>query len=492
MSIFNIFSKKFFHIFLSLPVSRPPYAIIQKREVLIVNRDMETLLSMYEQILELIDLGVHAVDQHGKTVIYNRKMRDIEGMNIEDVLDKNILDVFRFNPEQPSTLLEALRTGESILNKQQTYFNNKGQAVTTVNQTHPLQKDGRIIGAVEIAKDITKFRKLIQEHHQRKEASRTFADIISQSEAMQKAIRLARHAARSEASVLLIGEKGTGKDLLASCIHHESERRAKPFFAQTCLSLPDDWMETMLFGSEEDGEIQPGLFEQADGGTVLLDDIDSLSLPLQQKLARFLQEKQFVRAHGQKPVRADVRLIASTSGDPIDAVQAGELLKSLYYQIAVHCIVLPPLRERKEDILPLAIHFIRQGNERYGLHVEGLGDDVQEAFLAYSWPGNVRELEAVILETMATMEQEETIALAHLPVSFRAKLAPNDAKTDFLFDTEDMLPLDKYMEEVEVYYIRKALQHHGFNITKTAKALGLSRQNLQYRIRKYQIDKEWG
>nr|WP_286173434.1 sigma 54-interacting transcriptional regulator [Geobacillus sp. E263] len=195
-----------------------------------MNRDMETLLSMYEQILEMIDLGVHAVDQHGKTIIYNRKMRDIEGMNIEDVLDKNILDVFRFNPEQPSTLLEALRTGKSILNQQQTYFNNKGQAVTTVNQTHPLQKDGRIIGAVEIAKDITKFRKLIQEHHQRKEASRTFADIISQSEAMQKAIRLARHAARSEAPVLLIGEKGTGKDLLASCIHHESERRAKPFF----------------------------------------------------------------------------------------------------------------------------------------------------------------------------------------------------------------------------------------------------------------------
>ncbi|MED4876313.1 sigma 54-interacting transcriptional regulator [Anoxybacillus geothermalis] len=457
-----------------------------------MSRDVKTLLSIYAQVIELIDLGIHAVDKQGKTIIYNQKMRDIEGMDIGDVLDKNILDVFRFDPEQPSTLLEALRTGKSILNQQQTYFNNKGQAVTTVNQTHPLQKDGRIIGAVEIAKDITKFRKLIQEHHQRKEASRTFADIISQSEAMQKAIRLARHAARSEAPVLLIGEKGTGKDLLASCIHHESERRAKPFFAQTCLSLPDDWMETMLFGSEEGGEIQPGLFEQADGGTVLLDDIDALSLPLQEKVARFLQEKQLIRVGGQQPVQADVRLIASTSGDPIDAVQAGELLKPLYYQLAVHCIVLPPLRERKEDILSLATHFIRQGNERYGLNIEGLDNDVQEAFLAYRWPGNVRELEAVILETMATMEQEETIALAHLPVSFRAKLAPNDAKTDFLFDTEDMLPLDKYMEEVEIYYIRKALQHHGFNITKTAKALGLSRQNLQYRIRKYQIDKEWG
>ncbi|NNV07282.1 sigma-54-dependent Fis family transcriptional regulator [Geobacillus sp. C56-T2] len=455
-----------------------------------MNREMETLLSMYEQILEMIDLGIHAVDQHGKTVIYNRKMREIEGMDVEDVLDKNILDVFRFHPEQPSTLLEALRTGESIRNKQQTYFNNKGQAVTTVNQTYPLRKDGRIIGAVEIAKDVTKFRKLIAEQYQRSEPGRTLADIIGQSEAMQTAVRLARHAARSDAPVLLIGEKGTGKDLLASCIHYESERRAKPFLAQTCLSLPDDWLETMLFGSEANGEIQPGLFEQANGGTVLLDDIDSLSLPLQQKLARFLQEKQFVRAQGHEPVRADVRLITSTSGDPIDAVQTGELLKPLYYQLAVHCIVLPPLRERREDILPLAAHFIRQGNERYGLTVEGLDEDVQEAFLAYRWPGNVRELEAVVFETMETMEQDTVITLAHLPAYFRAKLTPDEAKTDFLFDTDDILPLDQYMEEVEIYYIRKALQHHGFNITKTAKALGLSRQNLQYRIRKYQIDKE--
>lgn len=460
--------------------------------MLIVNREMETLLSMYEQILEMIDLGVHAVDQQGKTVIYNRKMRDIEGMDVEDVLDKNILDVFRFHPEQPSTLLEALRTGESILNKQQTYFNNKGQAVTTINQTHPLWKDGCIIGAVEIAKDVTKFRKLIAEQHQRGELSRSLAGIIVQSEAMQAAIRLARHAARSEAPILLMGEKGTGKDLLASCIHYESERRLKPFLTQTCLSLPDDWMETMLFGSEENGEIQPGLFEQADGGTVLLDDVDSLSLPLQQKLVHFLQEKQFTRVHGHKPVRADVRLITSTSGDPIDAVQTGELLKSLYYQLAVHCIVLPPLRERREDILPLADHFIRQGNERYGLNVEGLADDVQEAFLAYDWPGNVRELETVIDETLEMMDEGETITFDHLPASFRMKLAPDAPKTDFLFNTEDILPLEKYMEEVEIYYIRKALQHHGFNITKTAKALGLSRQNLQYRIRKYRIDKEWG
>ncbi|MGP3562199.1 sigma-54 interaction domain-containing protein [Geobacillus sp. BK01] len=455
-----------------------------------MNRDVKALLSIYAQVIELIDLGIHAVDKQGKTIIYNQKMRDIESMDIEDVLDKNILDVFRFDPKQPSTLLQVLQTGESILNQQQTYFNNKGQAVTTINHTYPLRKDGEIIGAVEIAKDMTKFRKLMEEQRQRQESARTFADMIGQSAAIQAAIRLAKYAARSDAPVLLIGEKGTGKELFASSIHHESGRRTKPFFVQTCLALPDDWLETMLFGCEEGDEIQLGLFEQADGGTVLLDDIDALSLPLQEKVARFLQEKQLIRVGGQQPVQTDVRLIASTSGDPIDAVQAGELLKPLYYQLAVHCIVLPPLRERKEDILSLATHFIRQGNEHYGLNVERLSDDVQEAFLAYRWPGNVRELEAVILETMATMEQEETITLAHLPASFRAKLAPDDAKTDFLFDTEDMLPLDKYMEEVEIYYIRKALQHHGFNITKTAKALGLSRQNLQYRIRKYQIDKE--
>ncbi|AMX84789.1 AAA family ATPase [Geobacillus subterraneus] len=456
-----------------------------------MNRDVEALLSIYEQIIEMIDLGIHAVDKQGKTIIYNRKMRDIEGMDIEDVLDKNILDVFRFDPKQPSTLLQTLQTGESTVNQQQTYFNNKGQAVTTINQTHPLRKDGNIIGAVEIAKDVTKFRKLLQEQRHRGETAHTFTHIVGHSASMQTAIRLAKHAARSDAPVFLIGEKGTGKELFATGIHHDSGRRAKPFLAQTCLALPDEWMEVTLFGNEEQGDIQPGLFEQADGGTVLLNDIDALSLPLQKKLYRFLQDKQFFRVHGRDPVQADVRLIASTSGDPIDAVQAGQLFKPLYYQLAVHCIVLPPLRERKEDILPLAAHFIGQGNERYGLNVQQLDDDVEEAFLAYDWPGNVRELETVINETLEMMDGGETITFDHLPASFRTKLTPDAPRTDFLFDTEDILPLEKYMEEVEIYYIRKALQHHGFNITKTAKALGLSRQNLQYRIRKYRIDKEW-
>lgn len=455
-----------------------------------MNRDVEALLSVYEQIIEMIDLGIHAVDQQGKTIIYNRKMRDIEDMDIEDVLDKNILDVFRFDPKQPSTLLQTLQTGESILNQKQTYFNNKGQAVTTINQTYPLRKEGKIIGAVEIAKDVTKFHKLLQEQRHRRETAQTFTHIVGHSATMQTAIRIAKHAARSDAPVLLVGEKGTGKELFAASIHHESRRRAQPFLAQTFLPLPDEWMEATLFGNEEQGDIQLGLFEQADGGTVLLADIDALSLPLQQKLYRFLQDKQFFRLHGRNPVQADVRLIASTSGDPVDAVQAGKLFKPLYYQLAVHCIVLPPLRERKEDILPLAAHFICQGNERYGLNVQQLDDDVEKSFLAYDWPGNVRELETVIDETLEMMDGGEAITFDHLPASFRTKLAPDVQKTNFLFDTEDILPLETYMEEVETYYIRKALQHHGFNITKTAQALGLSRQNLQYRIRKYRIDKE--
>ncbi|KAB7706941.1 PAS domain S-box protein [Bacillus aerolatus] len=464
-----------------------------------IAKNLESLLTMYKEVVEKVDLGIHVIDSTGKTIIYNKKMREIEGMNINDVLDKNLLDVFRFGSADESTLLRALNNGESIQNVKQTYFNNKGQEITTINHTFPIQENGLITGAVEIAKDVTKLEKMIQENIYKKgHAPYTFDQILGQNERLKEAVETSKRAAPTASSVLIIGEAGTGKELFAHSIHNGSSRSAKAFLAQNCAALPDTFMETLLFGTEEQGETEgrPGLLEQADGGTVLLDEIDSLSPSLQMRLQQVIQEKKVRRAGGTKDIPIDVRVLATISEDPIDAIAAGKLRKDLYYRLSVISIFIPPLRERKEDIDELTSFFTEKYNHLFGMKVSSIDKEVKSYFLEYDWPGNIRELEHVIEGAMNLMEHEETLSFGHLPIQFRYKSGSGGRTNDlekiegFLYQPgKTILPLDDYIHEAETYYIKKALQHHNFNVTKTAKALGMSRQNLQYRIRKYNIGK---
>ncbi|GLY09661.1 sigma-54 interaction domain-containing protein [Pseudobacillus badius] len=462
-------------------------------------KTLESLLIMYEEILEKIDLGIHVIDSNERTVIYNKKMREIEGMGIEDVLDKNLMDVFDFGAAEESTLLQVLKSRESIQNVKQTYFNNKGQEITTINHTFPITENGTVIGAMEIAKDVTKLEKMIHENMSKKDEIRyTFDQILGQSPLLKEAIETGKRAARTASSVLIIGEIGTGKELFARSIHHDSPRSEQAFFSQNCAALPDTLMETLLFGIEEqpDAEGRPGLFEQADGGTILFDEIDSLSPALQTKLLKVIQEKKVRREGGNTDIFVDVRILATISEDPIDAIAAGNLRKDLYYRLSAVSIFIPPLRERKDDIELLTSAFIDKYNHLFGMDVLSVDEEVKNYFQQYEWPGNIRELEHVIEGAMNLMDHEETISFDHLPIQFRNKSVNCGLSNDlekaegFLYQSDKaILPLDDYIQEAETYYITKALQHHDFNITKTAKALGMSRQNLQYRIRKYNIGK---
>lgn len=462
-------------------------------------KGLESLLTIYREIVEKVDLGVHVIDTNERTIIYNKKMREIEGMDIDDVLDKNLMEVFNFGTTEESTLLQVLKSGESIQNVKQSYFNNKGQEITTINHTFPIREHGVIIGAVEIAKDVTKLEKMIQENMSKKDSIRyTFEQILGQSPLLKEAIETGKRATRTASSVLIIGEIGTGKELFAHSIHNGSSRSDQAFLSQNCAALPDTLMETLLFGVEEQAgtEGRPGLFEQADGGTILLDEIDSLSPALQMRLLRVLQEKKVRRDGGTEDVFVDVRVLATISEDPIDAIAAGNLRKDLYYRLSVVSIFIPPLRDRKEDIDLLASAFIEKYNHLFGMKVIAIDDEVKAYFQEYNWPGNIRELEHVIEGAMNLMDHEDTISFNHLPIQFRNKSGNGGLASDlekvegFLYQPgKEILPLDDYIHEAETYYITKALQHHEFNVTKTAKALGMSRQNLQYRIRKYNIDK---
>jgi arginine utilization regulatory protein len=240
---------------------------------------LSTLKHIYETILNKVDAGIHAVDETGKTIIYNEKMTKMELMDEQDVLHKNLLDVFMFKENQQSTLVQALQKGKETVNVKQTYFNNQGQEITTINNTFPILKDGVIQGAVEIAQDVTKLERLIRQNIRQKGNTRfTFDSIIGNSQAVHDVIEDAKRATRTPSYVLIIGETGTGKELFAQSIHNGSSRSSAPFISQNCAALPDNLIESLLFGTKRGAFTgamdNPGLFEQAQGGTLLLDEIN--------------------------------------------------------------------------------------------------------------------------------------------------------------------------------------------------------------------------
>lgn len=455
----------------------------------------------FQRIVDEIDVGVHAINHEGKTIIYNKKMGEIEGMDFDDVLDKNLLDVFSFNKNEDSTLLDVLRNGTTIKNAKQSYFNNQGKEITTINDTIPIEEGGVRIGAIEIARDVTKLEKLIRENMNKKGNTRyTFDSIIGSSFEIQEVIEASKRATRTTSSVLIVGETGTGKELFAQSIHNGSNRSEKPFISQNCAALPDSLIEGILFGTKKGaftGAIErPGLFEQAEGGTLLLDELNSLNPALQAKLLRVIQEKTVRRIGDTKDREIDVRILATINEDPIDAISQGRIRKDLYYRLSVVSLFIPPLRERKSDIHDLVQFFIEKYNHLFGMNVTGIDDNVLHVFEQYDWPGNIRELEHIIEGTMNLIDKEDKISYVHLPIHFRNK---QQLKGESALSTQSdnllvqkgrqILPLDQYMKEAETYYLNKVLQLHNFNITQAAKTLGMSRQNLQYRLKKYKIIK---
>lgn len=449
---------------------------------------------LYETLLNELDIGIHIINEESKTIIYNRKMMEIESMERSDVLYKSPLEVFAFEENKNSTLIEALKFGKTKKNIKQTYFNNKGQEITTINDTFPIIENGKIKGAIEISKEISNLKQTIRIGPSRKQSTKfTFDHIIGDSEAIQSIIAEGKRVIRTSSSILLVGETGTGKELFAQSIHNESQRSTKPFISQNCAAIPDTLMESLLFGTNRGaftGAIdKAGLFEEANGGTLLLDEINSLSPALQAKLLRAIQEKTIRRIGGTHEKEIDVRIIATINEDPFEAIAHNRLREDLYYRLSVVTLCLPPLRERKEDILALVQHFIEKYNTQFGLNVTDVDVNVREFFYAYDWPGNVRELEHIIEGSMNLIEDETIITAFHMPTRFRERI-----KTEFNMqhaltnhNTDAPKTLKHTIEKMEKNYINQILKENHGNISQAAKFLGLSRQNLQYRIKKLHL-----
>src|SRR2546425_4156106 len=320
----------------------------------------------------------------------------------------------------------------------------------------------------------------------------SFDQIIGESPAMREMLSIARKVAESEvSSVLLQGESGTGKDLVAKAIHYQSNRADGPFVAINCAALPGTLIESELFGYEKgaftDAKARKeGMFEQAEGGTLLLDEIGELELSLQAKLLRVLEEGAFRRVGGLKDIPFDARIIAASNRDLRKESEGGRFRLDLYYRLSVIQIDIPALRERGDDVISLAEHYIESFGERLRKRIKGISPEVAKAFLQYDWPGNVRELRNVI-ERAIILEDEEIITMKYIPrgVSGGGSASEhahgNGSGVPELFH---LPPGGASLDEVEMSLVRQAIERSGGNQTKAAELLGISRDQLRYRLKK--------
>jgi len=340
---------------------------------------------------------------------------------------------------------------------------------------------------IEKALETVSLRKEVSEFRKQMSSKYGFDSIIGQSDQMKAVFKLISKVAQSDAStVLLQGESGTGKDLVAKIIHYQSSRAERPFMEINCTALPDTLVESELFGHEKGAftdakAMKKGLFELADGGTIYLDEIGDMTPSTQSKLLKIIESKSFKRIGGTKDIAVDVRIITATNRNLEEEVRKGHFREDLYYRLKVIPIFLPPLRERPTDITLLAKYFIDEFNMDFKKNVKGLSKEAEKCFLEYPWPGNVRELRNVIERSMI-LENEDYILPEHLPIELTAKeMMPHNMSSVNI----NIPPGGLDIEEVEKELIRQALDMTGGNQTRASKLLNLTRDTLRYRMQKF-------
>ena len=311
--------------------------------------------------------------------------------------------------------------------------------------------------------------------------------IISTSRRLEEALNLAGRVAQSQATVLILGESGTGKELIARAIHYSSPRADKPFVKVNCATLPENLLESELFGHEKGAFTgaaarRVGRFEQADQGSIFLDEIGDLSPSLQMKLLRVLQEKEFERVGSNQTIKSDVRVIAATNRNLEESIKKGAFREDLYYRLNVVTISLPPLRERKEDIPLLVEHFLEKYNRENKKAVTSLSKEAKDLLLQYDYPGNVRELENFI-ERAVVLCRGDTLTVQDLPLNLRQSKAEAA-----LGGARGGRNLPEALEEIERQWIVRALERSGGVQTKAAEELGISERVLRYKMKKYGLN----
>jgi len=458
-------------------------------------------IDIIRTLAEHVEEGIHIVDSRGITITYSSKMAELEKTKKEEVLGKVFRDVFSYIPENQSTLLKALTQAQTTEEYQQTYKNKYGKEIITINTTFPvINAQDRVVAAIEISRDVTELKNMTHtilglrgavESNNKTPGpflkKYTFDDLIGHNVIFLKSIEKAKKAAKNSAAVIISGETGTGKELFAQGIHYGSARKNKPFLAQNCAALPETLLEGILFGTSKGGFTgavdRPGIFEQANGGTVLLDEISAMPYALQSKLLRVLQENYIRRVGGQKDIPIDVRVISTVNESINNLLEENRLRRDLYYRLNNLHIDIVPLRDRKDDIPDLVRYFTEKNAKDYNSRAEKISDKAMEALIDYDYPGNIRELENIIINALMQASSEKVIQLRHIYID-------RSMSEIGVGDMGGICPENLYetFEEAEKRMIKKALYNQAGNVSGAAKILKVKRQTLQYKMKKYGID----
>ncbi len=469
----------------------------------------EIHFELVKHVLDHVTEAITIWDNEGRMLMLNDAAVKLEGHTAESVIGKYSAELFQTQNNSILAIPHILRNKKPELNMRQDYITETGKELQILSNNYLILKEGSTLGAVSVMEDYTKMdemsrqiidlqRKLMNQSKlpvasKEKEnvlsARYSFSDIIYTSESMREVVRRCRQAAQSDSPVMLYGETGCGKELFAQSIHTGSARANCPFLALNCAAIPTTLMEAMLFGTEKGAytgaEKREGLFEQAHTGTLLLDEINSMDIQLQSKLLRVLQEGTFRRVGGSKLIYTDVRVISNINMPPLEAVEQGVLRQDLYYRLGVINISIPPLRERKEDIPLLAKSFIMTFNEKLKKNVTSLSPAAMETLKRHNWQGNVRELRHAMEYALNMIPTEQDVLTTqYLPDNIMNAV---HGTTERNLDEQKTMTLEDTVQQAGQRYLQQILAEHGGNVSQTAKAMGISRQNLQYRMKKYHV-----
>jgi PAS domain S-box-containing protein len=447
---------------------------------------------MLEAVLLATQDAISVVNEKGEHILVNPAYTKITGLENHEVIGKNAL----YDIEEGESLhMKVLRTKKSVEN---TKLKIRPSGKTVVAQAAPIIVNGVLKGSVAVLHDISGIKDLTDKLNKAEKKLRELSykykpeDIIGESEAINEVKKMIEKAARVPATVLLRGESGTGKELFANSIHAQSKRAGNNFVRVNCAALSDSLLESELFGYEEGsftGALKggkKGLFEEADKGTIFLDEISEISMNTQAKLLRVLQEKEIMRVGSNISITVDSRVIAATNADLNKAVKEGRFREDLFYRLNILPILIPPLRDRKEDIPLLIKNFIVKFNDEYGRHILDIADDALYILMHYDWPGNVRELENIIGRSIINMNiNERVIKTEHLPHLFHSKKHQTDSC--IVTKEEKLTKLSNVIDKAESDYIQSVYLRLNKNKTETAKVLGISLRSLYYKMEKYGI-----
>ncbi len=441
--------------------------------------------------------GIIVIDDQAKVVYIRQFKPDLSPLDERRAIGKSIFEIYPTLNPQTSTLIAAIQRGETTLNNKETLTTATGETFPIIDNTFPIKHDDKIIGAVSVASFPNKGTSLsgINLHSDAVPQVKdlyTIEDIIGRSKQTQDLRIQIGRVSTTSSSVLIYGSTGTGKEMVAQSIHSASDRKHKKFISQNCAAIPATLLESIFFGTVKGAytgaENKAGIFESADGGTIFLDEINSMDINLQAKLLRVLEERKITRIGGIDPVNVNVRIIAATNKRPSLCIQDGTLRPDLFYRLGSVTIDVPDLKDRLDDLPLLTDYFISLYNTSMHKHITGVSKEVMEIFRTYAWPGNVREFRNII-EGAFNLCDGNVIDISSLPSYLLSEFDLSRPEMEDEQKAEEIQwagSLKSTMDAYEKRLILQAISSHK-SLTAAADYLGITRQSLNQKLRKYNL-----